>query len=288
MDETNEIAEAQARAPVAAPQELSPADCAQRLAALFPALFGQDLPPRPVKLRIHADIQQRAPGQFSRRTLSMFLHRHTTTTAYLKALVAAPSRFDLDGAPAGDIAQEHRQAAQQELQRRRDIAKTRRAAEARAHIPRTPPGPEADAAVPEASRPPPGAQDEAATNGAVPRADSQRPPRPGAHPRRASFGSGPREPQAPRGAKPRAPLPRAGAAPRPPGQRADADAAATHAPDFADPARRERALLLRAWEASPLTKANFCALKRMTPAELDAQLELARQERGRPHAGAGA
>jgi hypothetical protein len=47
-----------------------------------------------------------------------------------------------------------------------------------------------------------------------------------------------------------------------------------------DPARRERALLLRTYEASPLTKANFCVLKRITEAELDAQLALARQERG--------
>lgn len=46
-----------------------------------------------------------------------------------------------------------------------------------------------------------------------------------------------------------------------------------------DPARRERALLLRAFEGSTLTKANFCALKRLTVADLDAQLDLARAER---------
>ena len=46
------------------------------------------------------------------------------------------------------------------------------------------------------------------------------------------------------------------------------------------PARRERALLLRTYEASSLTKANFCVLKRITEVELDAQLALARQERG--------
>jgi hypothetical protein len=47
----------------------------------------------------------------------------------------------------------------------------------------------------------------------------------------------------------------------------------------ADPARRERALLLRAFETSPLSKANFCVLKRITEAELDALLEQARSER---------
>jgi ProP effector len=46
-----------------------------------------------------------------------------------------------------------------------------------------------------------------------------------------------------------------------------------------DPAQRERALLLRAFEATTLNKANFCALKRIGPAELDAALVLARQER---------
>ncbi len=53
-----------------------------------------------------------------------------------------------------------------------------------------------------------------------------------------------------------------------------------------DAARRERALLLRTYEASSLTKANFCVLKRITETELDAQLEQARQERGpaRPRA----
>lgn len=49
-----------------------------------------------------------------------------------------------------------------------------------------------------------------------------------------------------------------------------------------DPAMRERALLLRSFESSPLSKANFCALKRLSEAELDAQLDQARAERGGP------
>ncbi|MCE2911073.1 MAG: hypothetical protein LW722_02945 [Rubrivivax sp.] len=46
-----------------------------------------------------------------------------------------------------------------------------------------------------------------------------------------------------------------------------------------DPARRERALLLRAWESSPLAPANFCALKGLPVAEFDALIQLARRER---------
>ena len=182
-------AAAPAAAPAAIP-EMSPAACAARLAALFPALFkGQ---PKPLKLRIQADIQQRAPGLFTRRTLSAFLHRHTTTTAYLIALSQAKERIDLDGAPAGELANEHREAAVTELARRRAVHEERRAAENAA--------------------------------------------------RRA------------------------------------AEAQARQAHVAADQARRERTLLLRAFETSTLTRANFCALKRIDEAELDTLLATARQE----------
>lgn len=172
--------------------DLSPAASAARLAALFPALFGTGSP-RPLKLRIQPEIQQRAPGVFSRKALSIFLHRHTTSTAYLKALVGSAHRFDLDGQPAGEVLEEHREAARAELERRRALHDSRRAAER------------------EAQR---GAQEAA---------------------RRASA--------------------------------ADADA------------RRRRAELLRAFEGSTLTPANFCALKGIAPDELEALLAQARSER---------
>jgi hypothetical protein len=55
----------------------------------------------------------------------------------------------------------------------------------------------------------------------------------------------------------------------------------TSAPQRADSELpRLRLELLRTYEASSLTKANFCVLKRITEVELDAQLEQARQERG--------
>ena len=46
-----------------------------------------------------------------------------------------------------------------------------------------------------------------------------------------------------------------------------------------DPALRERAVLLRSFESSPLSKANFCALKGITEAALDAALQQAQAER---------
>ena len=62
----------------------------------------------------------------------------------------------------------------------------------------------------------------------------------------------------------------------PPPAARDAAPATAQAPD---PAQRERATLLRTFESSPLSKANFCALKGITEAALDAALTLAREER---------
>jgi len=99
-------------------------DCAQQLAQMFPALFSG--PPKPIKLRIQNDIQERAPGVFSKQALSGFFRRYTTTTSYLVAVSKATHRFDLDGQPAGELADEHRQAALTELARRRAIRDSRR------------------------------------------------------------------------------------------------------------------------------------------------------------------
>lgn len=263
-----------------APPELSPAECAARLAELFPALFAAipNTPPRPIKLRIQSDIQQRAPGLFTRRSLSPFLHRHTTSTAYLKALIASPHRFDLDGAPAGEVSDEHRQAAVAELERRRMLHEARRAelrqaqrarsrpaaatAQETGAAPDAPPDHVASAIGPKRDAPPRGRGHREDPRRRPDRAD--RPPRP-AQPAR-SPGRPPHE-------RPTRETPVAETPPR------DASAAPQVAPPAADDsARRERALLLRAFETSTLSRANFCVLKRIDPATLDALLEQARSE----------
>jgi sRNA-binding protein len=232
---------------------LSPAECGARLAELFPALFvapGVPGPFKPIKLRVHADILERAPGVFSKRVLGIFFSRYTTSNGYLKALVAeGAQRFDLDGQPAGAIADEHRAAAVEELARRHAIAAERRAAQRKASAPQP--------AEPQRERPPrsPRAHPEARRDD-----ERARPPRP-ARPARD-----------PRTARPAPHTQRMAASPAAP-----RDVPAPALP--ADPARRERALLLRAFETSPLSKANFCVLKRITEAELDALLEQARSER---------
>ncbi|MEO5696646.1 MAG: ProQ/FinO family protein, partial [Burkholderiaceae bacterium] len=74
---------------------------------------------KPLKLRIQLDIQQRAPGKFSKQALSAFFRRHTGSTSYLIAVSKATHRIDLDGQPAGELSDEHRQVALAELARRR-------------------------------------------------------------------------------------------------------------------------------------------------------------------------
>jgi hypothetical protein len=113
--------------PVPAPQAPEPPieDCSEALLQRFPALFVGA--PKPLKLRIQADIRERAPGVFSKASLSAFLRRHTGRTAYLIALTRATHRFDLDGAPADEISAEHRQAALDELTRRRALRESREA-----------------------------------------------------------------------------------------------------------------------------------------------------------------
>lgn len=109
---------------------MTPADCARKLAELFPALFAGA--PKPLKLRVHADIQARAPGVFTKAALAAFMRRYTGNHAYLQAVARGTQRFGLDGEPAGEIAAEHRQAALDELARRRVRRAEKLAQEARA------------------------------------------------------------------------------------------------------------------------------------------------------------
>jgi ProP effector len=238
---------------------MGPAACAAALAERFPALFAAQ-PPLPIKLRIQADIQERAPGVFTRKALSIFLHRHTTSTPYIRALVAAQTRFDLDGQPAGEIAAEHREAAVAELERRKAIVQAKRQAERAAM---RPPQGERPPRPPRAQQPP----------GAVGEARPDRPPR-FQRPRPAQP---PQQARPPRPDRERAPAEQR----RPPPQQREAEPALPVVPPGPDAeARRSRALLLRAYETSTISRANFCALKGLTDAALEAQLQQARAERG--------
>lgn len=203
-------------ADAAAPEERGPgpAAVAKLLAERFPVLFAPGQA-KPLKLRIQADIQARLAEPVSRKVLSIVLQRHTTSTAYLRAMSTATQRFDLDGQPAGELAEEHRSAATAEVERRRAIVAEKRAAERNAQR-------EAQREQIKAQRQEQRAQQR-----------EQRAAQVAAHAQREAEG---------------------------------ADRAA-------------RANLLRAFETTTLTRANFCALKGIAEADLDAQLALAREER---------
>jgi len=218
-----------------------------------------------LKLRIQVDIQARAPGIFSRRTLSGFLQRHTTGTAYLKALVNTPLRSDLDGQPAGEVTDEHRAAATAELDRRRALHDARRAAEREAQR-------EAQRAERERQR----------ESYAAARAASQAEAQAAAH--ATAQAAPPAVPAAAASAATSAPAPAPAPARTParPPTRSTEQAPVSQARE-AEPAdqagRRERANMLHAFETSTLTRSNFCVLKRIAEAELEAMLAQARQER---------
>ncbi len=276
-------------APAPGIADLGPAQVAALLAERFPALFGAGRA-LPIKLRIQADIQQRAPGLLNKKSLSIFLHRHTTSTAYLKALAGAQQRIDLDGAPAGEIADEHRQAAVAELERRRALFEARRAAEREAQR-QAHAAARREGAVP----PAPGAAGPGGPGGAAD--NDRRSQRPGERRdgRRGDRGDarGPARKAAPGGPGAAAHRPPPG--PRPERERArevsafrgpldveprqEREAAPPLPVTAEDAARRDRALLLRTFESSTLTRANFCVLKRISEVDLEAALALARQER---------
>lgn len=133
MNDTPTPPPAQDAAPAATAQDT--AATGAQLAQRFPALFGGA--PKPIKLRIQHDIQERAPGVFSKQALGAFFRRYTSSTAYLVAVSKARERFDLDGQPAGELSEEHRQIAAEELARRRAKHQARRAQEEQAQRERT-------------------------------------------------------------------------------------------------------------------------------------------------------
>ena len=280
-------------APPATP-ELSPGATARRLAEIFPALFGNQGPAKPIKLRIQADLQLRAPGIFNKRSLGLFLSRHTTTTAYLKGLVHAPCRFDLDGAPAGDIDAIHREAAAEELHRRRALVDARRAAEREAlraserangrNPPRNNPidtpsadrrsdEPAAGSAAPVATD---GNRDRGTDRGTDHTTERRTEPTTNRTPNRTPNRNRERSPE--RAATNTSKRPNETPAPELANEPAN-EQASRQRQVADDAARRERAALLRSFETSTLTKANFCALKRLKEADLDATLLIAIKER---------
>lgn len=72
---------------------------------------------QPLALGIHKAVKERLPG-INGQELRAAMRIHTASTRYLKALSQASTRFDLDGAPSGEVTAEQRQQASDTLRER--------------------------------------------------------------------------------------------------------------------------------------------------------------------------
>ena len=86
---------------------------------------------RPLALGIHKTIREREP-EINAGELRLAMRLHTTSTRYLKALLAGKERFNLDGLADGEVTEEHRSTADTSLRERFQKAAERRKAEAQA------------------------------------------------------------------------------------------------------------------------------------------------------------
>lgn len=127
-----------ARAVAEAPPRRTPSDeeLLVELQALAPELWNPDAPV-PLAIGIHRQLYPLAERlQMSRRGLRKFLSRWTASEGYRQALAETGARrYDLDGSPAGEVSEEHRDEARQQLEAKRSAEAARRAGVS--HLPRS-------------------------------------------------------------------------------------------------------------------------------------------------------
>jgi ProP effector len=86
---------------------------------------------KPLALGIHKEIAIRQP-EVAAPDLRLAMRIHTQSTRYLKELLTATVRFDLDGQPSGEVTEEHRKAADEALKERFKKVAERKKAEKKA------------------------------------------------------------------------------------------------------------------------------------------------------------
>ena len=100
--------------------QVKPADALpvlERLAALYPALFGKGF--RPLKRGIYQELVAAHPDEFAPEALKGALGFHTRSTRYLGSVASGQMRHDLQGQAVEDMAPEHVHHALVEVWRRR-------------------------------------------------------------------------------------------------------------------------------------------------------------------------
>ena len=82
---------------------------------------------KPLALGIHKEVLARRP-EIEPAGLRLAMRIHTQSTRYLKELLTATVRFDLDGQPSGEVTDEHRKVADEALKERfRKVAERKKA-----------------------------------------------------------------------------------------------------------------------------------------------------------------
>ncbi len=104
-------------APTPAPEAQNPVQSARELLKNLQQRFEVFRTHQPLSIGIDKQIIALEP-EINRKVLRIALGLHTRSTPYLKALEKAPSRFDLEGKPAGEIPDEHRARAGEMLKER--------------------------------------------------------------------------------------------------------------------------------------------------------------------------
>lgn len=88
---------------------------ARHLQAAYPGLFDPQRP-KPLSMGVHRELAAARPDNVSMKTMRLFLHRHTHSIAYLKAVaMSGAQRYGLDGVPVEPVTQEHQMNAKRAL-----------------------------------------------------------------------------------------------------------------------------------------------------------------------------
>lgn len=110
------------------------------LAATYPATFNPDAP-LPLKIGIHTDLLARHPD-LDPATLRRALKRYCERRAYQLALAREGAvRVDLDGQPAGEVAEDQRRFAKLKLDTRKPAKSPAPSTPAPTPVPTPPPSP---------------------------------------------------------------------------------------------------------------------------------------------------
>lgn len=105
-----------------------PVDAARALLQQFQEAYAVFREGKPLAIGIDKRLYAKMPG-IDKKALRLALGLHTNSSQYLKQIQKAPTRFNLDGMPAGVIDEAHRMRAAERLRERFKNAARRKKAQ---------------------------------------------------------------------------------------------------------------------------------------------------------------